>query len=399
MTGSRGEPLAFPSFTTAREPLPMSEPAPTVLVAGFSGRALAASARRAGYVPLVADAYGDEDTRALAGDVRTLPHAVMRGFAERSLTAALDELAADAPAAPVGLVLGAGFEDDPDLIFALSRRFNLLGCQAGSVRAAKDPATFFPLLESLGIAHPETRTTPPDDGRGWLSKRIGGSGGGHIAVCRQRVAGVPGRYYQRRIEGDAVSMLGVVNHRRAAFAFTSQWAAPMPRRPFRYGGAAGSIDVEADLEARMIDIGLDLTRALSLAGLVSFDFIVADGVPHLIELNPRPGASLDVLDDDTGTLFTAHLAACEGDDPTLVLEGGWRPKPRAAAYVYADAGDLEVPAIAWPEWVSDRPATGTHVPRHRPIATVHATGPDVAAANRLLDKRIGELTAMIYPRP
>jgi len=49
--------------------------------------------------------------------------------------------------------------------------------------------------------------------------------------------------------------------------------------------------------------------------------------------------------------------------------------------------------------VSDRPATGIHVPRHRPIATVHATGPDVAAANRLLDERIGELMRMIYPRP
>ena len=34
----------------------------TVLIAAISGRALAASARRGGYVPLVADFFGDADT-------------------------------------------------------------------------------------------------------------------------------------------------------------------------------------------------------------------------------------------------------------------------------------------------------------------------------------------------
>ncbi|MGA6998581.1 MAG: tetrahydromethanopterin C1 transfer protein, partial [Pseudolabrys sp.] len=33
-----------------------------VLIAAASGRALAAGARRAGYVPLVVDGFGDQDT-------------------------------------------------------------------------------------------------------------------------------------------------------------------------------------------------------------------------------------------------------------------------------------------------------------------------------------------------
>lgn len=375
----------------------MTDAPQTVLIAGYSGRSLAASARRAGYQPLVLDGYGDTDTRAIAAEARALPSAIRTGFRKGSLLKALDELAQSAATPPVGLVLAAGFEDNPDLIAALAERYPLLGCGAGTVRATKDPAAFFPLLESLGIVHPETRTTPPENGKGWLSKRIGGSGGTHVAVCRERVAGVPGRYYQRLVEGVPVSMLGVVSGQRAAFAFTRQWPDAMPRRPFRYGGAAGSIDVDADLEARMIDIGLDLTRSLSLVGLVSLDFVVAGDTPWLIEVNPRPGASLDVLDDDGGTLFKAHVAACNGDDPTDVLAAEWKPTSRAVAYVYADSGPLTVPAIAWPAWTSDLPEAGTIIAQHRPVATVHAPAGDLGSALTLLRERLGELAAMLYP--
>jgi dTDP-4-amino-4,6-dideoxygalactose transaminase len=39
------------------------EPGKTVLIAAFSGRALASAAACAGYTPLVADMFADADTR------------------------------------------------------------------------------------------------------------------------------------------------------------------------------------------------------------------------------------------------------------------------------------------------------------------------------------------------
>lgn len=376
----------------------MSAEREAILIAGFSGRALAASARRAGYVPLIADAFGDSDARALAGAVRVMPEALEQGFSAARLTAALDELAAASPLPVAGLVLGSGFEDTPALVATLARRYRLLGCGGETVARAKDPGALFGLLTELGIAHPETRREPPADGRGWLSKRIGGSGGTHIAVCGRTLAGtLKDRYYQRRLDGVALSMLGVVKGRRAAFAFTRQWCSPMPRRPYRFGGIAGAIDVDADLEARLVDIGLDVSSRLGLTGLVSLDILLVGGEPHVIDVNPRPGASLDVLDDEAGTLFAAHLAACRGDDPVGVLADGWRPTPRAAAYVYADAGDLVVPDIAWPQWTSDRPAAGAVIARHHPVATVHAAGASVADAMSILATRQRTLTAMLYP--
>lgn len=371
-------------------------PRETVLIAAFSGRALAASARRAGYRPLVVDSFGDEDTRALAeGRVRVLEKAFKRGFRHDHLVEALDALSAGAEAAPVGLLLGAGFEDKPGVVARLAERYTLIGCPADSIRAAKDPARFFTLLSELGIPHPETRTTPPADGRGWLTKRIGGSGGTHIARCRAKVSPQRQRYFQREVQGTPLSMLGITG-RTSAFAFSTSWLDPMPRRPYRFGGMAGPVDVDADLEARLIDIGLDLIRALGLVGLVSFDFLVVDDGPLLLEVNPRPGASLDILDDAQGTLFKAHIAAARGGDPAGVVMRDWKPATRAAAYLYAAETPLTVPAFDWPDWTSDRPAPGTTIGPQQPVCSVHAEGASLDAATLMLSQRLDRLKSMLY---
>ncbi len=372
--------------------------AQSVLIAGFSGRALAASARRAGYQPLVADAFGDVDTRGLATACEVLPHAIRRGFAFASLSKALDRLSQASATPPIGLVLGAGFEDMITLVAQLSERYRLLGCAAETIAAAKDPQQFFALLRDLGISHPETRLEPPADARGWLTKRIGGSGGTHIARCRQSARAQRGRYLQREVSGEPLSMTGILG-KGAAFAFARPWVTPMPRRPFRHGGLAGSINLDADLEARLIATALDVGRHLRLTGLVSFDFVVSEGIAYLIEVNPRPGAALDIFDDEAGTLFKAHVAAASGEDPTTILATSWQPRPRASAYLYADRAALEIGEIAWPAWSSDRPGAGTRIAQYRPIATVHAEATSAFDAQNLVTERLGELDQLLYGRP
>ncbi len=89
---------------------------PFLLIAALSGRAAATAAWRAGYVPLVADFFGDRDTCAIAAGVRRMPGDVAAGFAPGALLGALGELAAEAPEPPVGVVYGAGFEDHTALL-------------------------------------------------------------------------------------------------------------------------------------------------------------------------------------------------------------------------------------------------------------------------------------------
>lgn len=391
---------------------------------------LAASARRAGYLPLVVDSFADSDLATHAHGARVIPEAIHAGFHTRSLLRALAAIAAEAPSPPVGLVLGAGFEETPDLVARLGRRHEILGCGAEAIRAAKDPARLFPMLREMGIRHPETRLERPVDGAGWLSKRVGGSGGTHIRDLspsprsrgeaqgegQQRpslpaAAPHPGalpikdgergevrRYYQRRVEGVGISVMAVMSRRGEAVAFTRQWVAPAPRQPCRYGGAVGHLTLETDLEAELVSIALPLGRRLGLVGLVSFDFIVGSDGPLLVDVNPRPGATLDVLDDDAGTLLQAHIAACRGADAAGLLARQWRPQHRAATYLYAGEGGLLVPAIDWPDWTADRPHPGTRIEPHRPVATVMASAenPDLAASR--CRNRLETLTEMLYGR-
>lgn len=371
---------------------------PSVLIAGFSGRALAASARRAGYAPLVVDAFGDADTREIAEHCEVVPGALRVGFGWRTLSAALSRIASRATSPPIGLILGAGFEDHPALAGRLAEHYRLLGCSPETIAATKDPDRFFSALADLGIVHPETHRAPPSDTRGWLTKRIGGSGGNHIARCRTRASQQRDRYFQREIDGEPLSMTGIVGAKGAAFAFARPTTAPMPRRPFRYGGLSASLDIHSDLEARLIGIGLDLTRRFGLTGLVSFDFIVREGTPTLLEVNPRPGAAIDVFDDDAGTLFKAHIAATDGEDPTRVLSAGWRPKPSATACLYADDGPLVAPQVSWPEWTCDRPLPGITIAQHMPLLTILARAPTREAAATLATQRLGETAAMLYGR-
>ena len=148
---------------------------------------------------------------------------------------------------------------------------------------------------------------------------------------------------------------------------------------------------------RSVDGGLrsaveGICAALHLRGLVAFDFLIAGETPFLLDVNPRPSATLDVFDDERGSLFNAHVAACADHTPHL-------PAPqavRAAAILYADPGALTVGTVAWPEWTADRPSPGTRIPRYRPIATVFAAGETTETAFESCHRRLDELAEMLY---
>jgi predicted ATP-grasp superfamily ATP-dependent carboligase len=316
------------------------------------------------------------------------------GFRTKPLIAALDSLAAAAPSPPVGLVLGSGFEDKPRLIAALAGRYRLLGNDAVVYKNSKDPARFFSTLDELGIAHPQTQSTPPAEPEGWLTKRIGGSGGRHIRVCSADSATRPRRYFQKQLSGDRLSVGGVFGAAPAHLARTRQWMTPSAEQPFRFGGAVSMPDITPDLRQQLESAATRVASAFNITGMASFDFIVSGETPHLLEVNPRPGASLDVLDDDTGALFRAHLAACGGATSSTAPR---EPRnARAMAILHADRAGLTLGAFPWPEWSADRGPPGTFIPKGAPLASVFAEAATADAAEALARARLAELEDLIY---
>lgn len=365
----------------------MTLDAPVVLIAALSGRALAACARRGGYRPLVADLFGDLDTRELAEACEVVPGSLARGFVHGALLAALDRLAAGRGV--IGVVVGGGFEDRPRLLRSIAARHVLLGNSPESVAAIKDPFWFAETCARAGVPHPEVRRDRPAGGV-WLRKRVGGSGGVHVAAGTRRAGVRKGRYYQRLVAGEAVSAAFLAAGGACrVLGLSRQWADPAPHRPFRYGGACRPARVTSVRAAEIGDAVGRLVSRTDLCGLNSADFLVRDDGFDLLEVNPRPGATLDIFADRA--LFRWHLEACQGSlpDAAAVWPGG-----AAAATVYVRVQVCLPADFAWPGWAADRQPSGEFVPAGAPLCTVLADAADAEAAECLVRRRAAEILAL-----
>jgi predicted ATP-grasp superfamily ATP-dependent carboligase len=375
----------------------------SLLVVAVSGRALAASARRAGFVLLVADFFADADTRQIAHSCCKLDD-LRRGFRWKSLAPALEVLAESAPSPPLGVVYGSGFEDRPGLLAKIAERWPLLGNGPSVVERVKSPEVFFTELVRLGVPHPRTVIDPAAAESGWLAKRRGGAGGSHVvtshivtshvaAASTARRRSAKGRiYFQEKVEGRPVSALFAGTGTSArVLGFSEQWAAPTSRAKWRYGGAARPAELSQDLEARLTDTVERVAQCFDLKGLGSADFLVNGGDFYLLEINPRPGATLDIFDSEAEPLLRIHLEAVLDNRLPTALRN--LQAAAASAIVYATEPITVSQTMIWPDWTADRPRIGERIDKDRPICTVWARSRTKVEARRLVDERIESILA------
>ncbi len=353
-----------------------------ILVCAISGRALAQSARAAGFLPLVLDRFGDDDTREAAAACATVAAGQEAPFSATSL---LDAAASMAPP-PLPLVYGSGFDGAPDLLGGLAEGRELLGTAPAAVERVKDPWSFAATCARLGIPHPPISAARPADPAGWLVKRRGGAGGSHVREAA-RVRGLDeADYYQRRVPGTAVAALLLGDGRRCiVLAFSRQWQRPRGRGHF--AGALFPAALSTPVAGALTEAAIAIGEAYELRGLGSADFLLAEGGAfHLLEVNPRPGASLEAAELHLRQpLFGLHVAAARGRLPQSAPE----PSPGAAGtqIVWTDR-DLTVPErFAWPGWAGDRTPAGVLLGRGDVTATVRAEAADEPAARALLARR------------
>ncbi len=369
----------------------MAEPE-VYLVVALSGRALALAVRRSGRRPVVLDLFGDADMRASAEESLVVDGDFDNGFEEAALLAAAERLAPGASPPVYGLAYSSGFESRPDELTKLACGRRLYGNTPETIARTKDPRVFFGLLERLSIPYPEISYKLPPDPAGWLTKRIGGSGGGHVESARTGAAPGSACYFQRRTSGRSIGVSFLADGRSAfLLGLSEQWSSPKAgSESYRFGGLLQPADIServADALPAVLDA---LVRELSLVGLNSLDLIVDGDAFFVLEVNPRPGANLDIFDGgDRIGLFGLHVAACEGRLPRQ-----WTPPSKATAMsvLYADR-PLQVPVhVVWPAWVADRPAPGARIDGGAPICTVLAAEPSRHAVREAIAAR----TAFVF---
>jgi predicted ATP-grasp superfamily ATP-dependent carboligase len=375
-----------------------------VLIAGVATRALACSAARAGYRVTAVDAFGDLDLRAVAEVIALTRES--GGFTPEAAVTATRKVGA------VLVVYTASFENHPDAVAGLAAGRRVLGNSPAVLRAVRDPIALMRTLRGRGFATPLTRATAPRGAAlpgAWLLKPRR-SGGGHGTLPWRRGRTVPRRaYLQERIRGVPGSIVFLADGSRMyPLGITRQLVGERAfgATGFRYCGSllgsrrAPLFEQEARLRERARELAEAVTKEFGLVGLNGIDFIARNGTPWPIEVNPRPCASMELVERAGGSpLFELHVRACHGR-----LPGASEPLPephgvagKAVVFARRDLAVGKFPGRL-AGVAADLPRVGERIGRGHPICTLFADGADPAACMRALAIRARALYAALEPR-
>jgi predicted ATP-grasp superfamily ATP-dependent carboligase len=283
-------------------------------VAAVSARMLAEAAARDDYGVVALDLFGDVDTRRVSQRWHSIGATGSLQIDEARVLAALQELARQRGDAVIGWIPGSGFEGRPGLLDAGAQLLPLIGTPADAVRRVRDPAQFFAALATHGIEHPPVRFDAPANAEGWLLKDARGCGGWHIRHATAAQAATSARaslhhYFQHAMPGMPMSATFIANGSEALLVGINELIVqPFGARPYVYGGCVGPVDMRDDLANRVGDAVRALTAEFGLRGWCSLDFIRDGDTIGVLEVNPRPPASL-ALYAQRG-LIDAQLRAC-----------------------------------------------------------------------------------------
>lgn len=364
----------------------------SVLLVGISTRALAQSAVTAGWQVVSVDFFGDSDQPAEAcalSLVRDLGQPPELG----RLAAAALPLLQDVDA----VVVETGLENEPAL-FKVAHNRNTWNNSPQSVAHARDLQRLYPLLMKAGMQFPATvfddRDIPPS-GR-FLVKNGKHSGGMGVREWDGSTLLGVGDILQEYIDGDLASACFLADGKQAMLlGMTRQYAGvtELGAPPFAWCGNVAPF-IQPSMQTiihRAVD---SITAACGLTGLNGIDFLIRDGRPVFLEVNPRPPASFELFERLLGiNAFQLHVDACQGKLPPRIPEFhtgiAW-----GKGILYANL-DLTVGDTS--DWhkrsIADIPHPGEAIPAGAPVCTLFAQSDDLERCWHTIQARATALYA------
>ena len=375
---------------------------PVILLVSVSARMLAELATREGHDVFAVDRFGDLDLQRLCPSV-----SIMRDLGGRGGMAELVDAAEGIGAERV--VYGAGLENRPELVARLAAGRTLLGCTPETLRRVRDPAVLGASLRTAGLAYPTTysaeeapvRADPLTSLAAQADPRRRRPRGACVARRaagrRRHRAGAHRRAPVLRGGGRRRTLRGAARRERAADR------APRARRPRldvvrerRPAAVAGARTGRAGDAAQAICA--HLAAAFGLRGAFGVDMVWDGAQPWVVEVNPRPPASLESIDAAHGVRsFAAHVEACAGRLPAAARSPAEPPGAAGKAVVFATE-DLRAPDTS--EWaargIRDVPHPGEPITAGSPICTLVATGGTPKAVLADLEARAAALRRELH---
>jgi predicted ATP-grasp superfamily ATP-dependent carboligase len=371
------------------------------LIIGASARAAAFSALRAGLSPMCIDRFGDADLRARCPTKTVSPDQYPIGF-----------LQAASLAPPGPWIYTGGLENWPNLIRRLAQVRPLWGNGPDVLKAIRSPGIVADLLRRAGIAVPAVHLHPVDVPRhgSWLAKPVAGSGGSRISFWRhegKKTIFSGETYYQQYIDGASGSAVFVGNGKATRFLGATRqlvgqdW---LRAAPFHYCGSIGPLDLDSSAKTALKGMGDVLVQESGLRGLFGVDYVLKDGVPWPVEINPRYTASMEVLEYARRIpLFSLH---CQVFEPGVKVQasppgGGTDVVGKGILFtgcslIFPDEGPWEetlknpMPIGELPRF-ADIPQPGSRIAAGSPVLTFFVRGKSADECLELLKSQAADL--------
>jgi len=334
-----------------------------ILVTAKSGRMLATCLQACGYQVLVIDCFADVDTQALSSACIRVESLIIKEVSQAFFNLSQDY--------KIDYILyGSGLESYPETLdFLHTQSPVVLGNQLNTVLAIQNSDYFFSVLDTLHIPFPSVLFSPPAASNQWLIKPLQREGGIGITQYSPLSIAPPNSYWQQYIEGISMSALWVANGQEyTLIGFNRQLVISLDDYPFIFSGIIHQTDVALSVVKEITGWLDKLVPTFQLKGLNTIDFIVQENNHYLLEINPRPSASLPLYHH---TWIQAHIDSC--------LTGNWQIPPtltdcRGIKIIYATRNIQVKDSLDWPEWVSDIPPVGTFIHTTMPICSIIADG-------------------------
>ena len=383
------------------------------LIISESGRALAASAKNAGYEVSVIDRYADRDTVALSRSIHRYEGLHLADFLNDiesySYLQKLIKYSVKS-GSNITAIIGSGFEKRPEQIEIIRKYMPIISNSVKTINLAKDPMKLGKLLAKKSINYPFSTINKNDfcSEKEFLIKELGAMGGGHVSVnsnsLLRKTLFDKKYYYQEYIKGTVCSAVFLANEKTAQLIGINELIKPTQflTKPFLYEGAVTVNLQDKKFSDEIYRIITEVTKLSKLSGLCGIDFIInKSGIIYIIDINPRPPATFELYEDE-GHLFQNHLDCFQGRLPEYMPHNLNKLKGHAIYYAKKDIIAHSLPSF--PDWVSDIPAPKKsknnlemkyEILAENPVCTIYAEGVSIKEVKNLLNQRLNEIELSI----
>ena len=354
--------------------------------------------------PVVADLFGDRDTKGYCGRFIPLGCSSVSANSTSSISPSFTPrlVSGFTKGIPKGafLIYGSPLEQSPQVIKTLAQRLRVVGNGAKTLKAfARHHNAFRDAITACGGLTPRHTKSGVR-----LIKAVGRSGGMGIQYAPNSTAPTPKTLTQEApthrnseppaqqfIKGTSVGLnFFAARGRTIPLVLTSSHTAPTKTAPFRLGGLTAQTNNPPYLQ-RLVLLARALTRRFGLVGINNLDAVVTkNGKVYALELNPRLGAGLRLLPVATRReALRWHIRSSNGYLPphstALRLR---RQATGRVAFLYNQI-DGVMPPLKKLEGVSDIPAVGSPLKKGEPFCSVFAP------KGKILSKRVALVTKSI----